>query len=76
MCYIIFQPTLIGVSAENRGPLREVRISYPTLEAAMRSKDTPPPRNGYVAVKIVDDTDKIYRERTKDQNIAGADSVW
>jgi hypothetical protein len=74
--YLIFHPISIGVSAENRGPPQEVRISYPTLEAAIRSKDMPPPRKGYVAVKIVGATNKIYRERTIGQNIAGADSIW
>ena len=77
MYYVIFHPTSIGVSAGQRGPVAELRSSpYPTLEAAVLDKDATPPRSGYVAVKIVDDTGNIYRERTAGHNIAAANSVW
>ena len=56
--------------AGNRGPLGAIRVSYLTLDDAMRNKDAQPPRTGYVAVKIIDDTGKIYRERTAGQHIA------
>jgi hypothetical protein len=73
---VVFHPMSLGVSAGNRAPLGEIRVSYPTLDDAIRNKDAPPPRSGYVAVIIMDDTGKIYRERTAGQHIASPDSVW
>jgi hypothetical protein len=74
--HVVFHPESLGVSEGNRGPLGEVRVSYPTLDDAIRNKDAQPPRSGYVAVKIIDDTGKIYRERSAGQHIASSGSVW
>lgn len=74
--YVVFHPMSAGVSAGNRGPLAEILVPYPTLEEAIRNKDAPPPRSGYIPVKIVGDAGEIYRERTAGQNVVGAGSIW
>ena len=74
--HVIFHPMSAGVSPGNRGPLAEISVPYPTLEDAIENKDAQPPRSGYVSVKIIDDTGKVYRERTAGHHIASASSVW
>jgi hypothetical protein len=74
--HVIFHPMSAGVFAGNRGPLAEISVPYATLEDAIQNKDAQPPRSGYVSVKIIDDTGKIYRERTAGQHIASSGSAW
>ncbi len=73
---LVFHPMSSGVAPGHRGSLMEMSVRYPTLEVAILRGDGPPPANGYVAVKIVDNTGKICRERTMGQHIAAVDSVW
>ena len=81
---VVFHPMSIGVSGHPRsvdgggniGPLAEMTVSYPTLGAAILGKDALPPRSGYIAVKIVDNTGKVHRERTAGHHVAVAGSPW
>lgn len=74
--HVVFHPMSLGVGEGNRGPLGEVRVSYLIHDDAIRNKDAQPPRSGYVAVKIIDDAGKIYRERTAGQHIASCGCAW
>lgn len=74
--HIVFHPISAGVGVGNRGSLAEITVPYPTLEVAILRQDGPPPASGYVAVKIVDDTGKVCRERTIGQHVAAISSMW
>jgi hypothetical protein len=74
--HVVFHPMSAGVSPGNRGGLAEISVPYPSLEAAVSGRDNAPPRSGYIAVKIVDDAGKIYRERTAGHHVALSGMSW
>jgi hypothetical protein len=74
--YVVFNPMHGGVRPGYRGPESEIRASYRTLVDAIANRDARPPRDGYIAVKVIDDTGRIYRERTAGLHLAVSGSTW